>query len=72
MKSKIELRIYAVDKAIAVMGCCSPTKDVVDKAREIEQYIVGDAVLPEVSDEASPMDIVNNLAALVSKADAGV
>lgn len=71
MKSKIEIRIYAVDKAIAVMGS-SPIKDVVAKAREIEQYIVGDAVLPEVSDEASPMDIVNNLAALVSKANTEV
>lgn len=65
----MDIRIYAVDKAIAVMGSGSPTKDVVAKAREIEQYIVGDAVLPEVSDEASPMDIVNNLAALVSKAN---
>ena len=50
MKSKIEIRTFAVEKAVAVMGVGTPSKDVVAKAKEIESYIIGSAELPEVYD----------------------
>lgn len=50
-KSKIEVREYAMNKAIELMGTGTPTKQVVDKAKEIETYIIGKAELPETIDE---------------------
>ena len=50
-KSKIEVREYAINKAIELMGTGTPTKQVVDKAKEIEKYIIGEAELPETIDE---------------------
>lgn len=47
MKSKIEIRVFAVEVAASMMGAGSPTKDVVSKAKEIEEYIVGEAKVPE-------------------------
>lgn len=55
-----------MEKAVAVMGVGSPIKDVVAKAQEIEKYIIGEAVLPELADEASPMDLINGIAAAVN------
>lgn len=55
MESKIEVRRFAIDKAIEIMGTGTPDKDVVTKAREIETYIIGDAELPELSDPAKTM-----------------
>lgn len=51
MKSKIEIRKFAVEKAVTILGTGTPAKDVVSKAQEIEAYVLGNAVLPEVSDE---------------------
>lgn len=53
MKSMIEVRKFAVEMAVAVMGQGTADKDVVGKAMEIEKYVVGNAVLPETYDEAS-------------------
>lgn len=50
MKSKLEIRKFAVEKAVEVMGVGTPSKDVVAKAQEIEIYITGNAELPEVYD----------------------
>ena len=50
-KSNIEVREYAMNKAIELMGTGTPTKQVVEKAKEIETYIKGEAELPEVLDE---------------------
>lgn len=50
-KSKIEIREFAVKQAVALLGAGTPQKDVVEKAKEIESYITGDAVLPEVYNE---------------------
>lgn len=66
MKSKIEVRVFAVEQAVKIMGVGVPQKDVVAKAQEIEKYILGDAVLPEVADEASPIDLINGIAAAVN------
>lgn len=50
-KSKIEVREYAMNKAIELMGTSTPTKQVVAKAKEIETYVIGEAELPETIDE---------------------
>lgn len=51
MKSKIEIRKFAVERAVAIMGTGAPTHNVIAKAQEIENYVLGGAVLPEVADE---------------------
>lgn len=51
MKSKIDVRVFAVEKAVAVMGLGSPLKDIIEKAKEIEAYVVSEADLPETYDE---------------------
>lgn len=53
MKSLIEVRKFAVDKAALIMGAGTADKDVISKAKEIEAYIVGNAILPEVYDESN-------------------
>ena len=65
MKSKIEVRVFAVNRAVEIMGTGAIVKDVVTKAQEIEKYIIGEAVLPEVADEASPIDYLNSVASLI-------
>ena len=50
-KSKIEVREYAINKAIELMGTGTPDKDVVTKAKEIEKYVIGEAELTETVDE---------------------
>lgn len=66
MKSKIEVRVFAVEQAVKIMGVGTPQKDVVAKAQEIEKYIIGEAILPEIADEASPIDLINGIAAAVN------
>lgn len=55
MKSKIEVRKFAVESAITIMGQGTPNKDVISKAKEIESYIIGEAVLPETYDDMSAL-----------------
>lgn len=57
-KSKIEIREFAVKQAVALLGAGTPQKDVVEKAKEIESYITGDAELPEVYND---MEEVNGI-----------
>lgn len=67
MKSLIEVRKFAVEKAVEVMGAGTATKDVVEKARVIEAYIVGGAELPEVyNDVESAMSAISSLGSLLS------
>lgn len=65
MKSKIEVRVFAVEQAVKVMGAGTPQKDVVAKAQEIENYIVQGIELPDVAVEASPVDYLNSVASLI-------
>lgn len=51
MKSKVEIRKFAVEKAVELLGSGSPCKDVISKAQEIENYIVGSAKIPETFSE---------------------
>ena len=57
-KSKIEVREYAMNKAVELMGTGTPTKQVVDEAKEIETYIKGEAELPEVLDEEKMVNTI--------------
>lgn len=64
MKSKIEIRIFAVEQAVKIMGVGTPDKQVVEKAKEIENYVIGNADLPDF-DASSPVDkVVESMAAL--------
>jgi hypothetical protein len=47
------------------MGTGALIKDVVAKAQEIEQYVIGEAELPEIAPEASPIDYLNSVASLI-------
>ena len=68
IKSKLDARHYAIEKAVELMGAGSPSKDVVAKAVEIEAYIVGGAELPEVSnDTAQLMGMLGEALANVGK-----
>ena len=53
MKSKIEIRKFAVEIAAEIMGKGTSDKDVVVKAKEIETYVIGEAILPDVYDESN-------------------
>lgn len=66
MKSKIEVRVFAVEQAVKIMGAGTPQKDVVAKAQEIEKYIVQDIALPDAAVEASPVDYLNTVASLIN------
>jgi hypothetical protein len=65
MKSKIEVRVFAVEQAVKIMGAGTPQKDVVAKAQEIEEYITQGIVLPDVPVEASPVDYLDKIASLL-------
>lgn len=65
MKSKIEVRVFAVEQAVKIMGAGTPQKDVVAKAQEIENYIVQGIELPDVAVEASPVDYLDKVASLL-------
>lgn len=65
MKTKIEVRVFAVNKAVEVMGAGAIIKDVINKAQEIEKYVIGEAVLPETYEETSPMELLNGIVSAV-------
>ena len=60
MKSKIEIRVFAIEQAVTILGAGTPAKDVVEKAKEIESYVVGDAEIPEVENEKELIDNIMN------------
>ena len=55
MKSKVEIRQFAVERAIMVLGIGVQVKDIIEKAKEIEMYVIGDADLPEIYDEMNAL-----------------
>ena len=57
-KSNIEIREFAINKAVELMGTGTPTNQVVDKAKEIETYIKGEAELPEVLNEEKMVNTI--------------
>ena len=53
MKSKVEVRKFAIEIASGILGKGTADKDVVGKAMEIEAYVLGEAELPETYDEVN-------------------
>ena len=51
MISKIGIRQFAVEQAVAIMGTGTPQKDVVAKAAEIEAYVVCLLYTSDAADE---------------------
>lgn len=49
MKSKVEIRVFAIEQAVKIMGAGTPAKDVVSKASEIESYITNGIELPDIA-----------------------
>ena len=50
-----------------MLGQGAPVKDAVAKAQEIESYIIGEAILPEVNDETAQfMNVIGNAVATAS------
>ena len=58
IKSKLDARHYAIEKAVELMGAGAPSRDVIAKAVEIEAYIVGEAELPEVTNDLENLSSV--------------
>lgn len=56
MKNKVEIRAFAVEQVVK-MRCMSDCniEDVVEQSKLIEGYVVGDANIPEFSNETSDM-----------------
>lgn len=73
MKSKLEIRVFAIEQAVKVMGVGIPVKDVVEKAKEIEAYVVGEINLPESYDSEGALmgQILQGVQAIRGKADVG-
>ena len=73
MKSRLDIRVFAVEQAVKVLGISSPIKDVVEKAKEIEAYVVGEINLPESYDSEGALmgQILQGVQAIRGKADVG-
>ena len=54
MKSKIELRQFAVSSALNLEDVTA--ENVISTAKAIEKYVLGDAKLPEYYDDFSQLD----------------
>lgn len=69
----MEIRVFAVERAVELMGTGTPNKDVIAKAKEIEAYIVGDAQLPEVaeSDISAARSFLSEIAGMIGQGCAG-
>lgn len=64
MKSKIEVREFAVKIAADIMGKGTPVDSLIAKAQEIEDYIIGEAVLPEVAADTTE-SLVDGLKSII-------
>ena len=69
MKTKVDIRVFAIQQAVVILGAGAPSKDVVSKALEIEKYITEGIELPDV-DTSSPLDIVNGIMPALTAATA--
>ena len=64
MKSKIEVREFAVKIAADIMGKGTPVDSLIAKAQEIEKYIIGEALLPEVGIDSTE-SLVDGLKSII-------
>lgn len=64
MNSKIEVREFAVKIAADIMGTGTPVDSLIAKAQEIEEYIIGEAMLPEIAAD-STASLVDGLKSII-------
>lgn len=64
MKSKIEVREFAVKIAADIMGKGTPVDSLIAKAQEIEKYIIGEAMLPEIAADTTE-SLVDGLKSII-------
>ena len=64
MNSKIEVREFAVKIAADIMGKGTPVDSLIAKAQEIEKYIIGEAMLPEVAADTTE-SLVDGLKSII-------
>lgn len=64
MKSKIEVREFAVKIAAEIMGKGTPVDSLIAKAQEIEDYIIGGAMLPEIASDTTE-SLVDGLKSII-------
>ena len=64
MKSKIEVREFAVKIAAEIMGKGTPVDSLIAKAQEIEKFIIGEAILPEVAADSTE-SLMNGLSSII-------
>ena len=64
MKSKIEVREFAVKIAADIMGKGTPVDSLIAKAQEIEKYIIGGATLPEIAADTTE-SLVDGLKSII-------
>lgn len=64
MKSKIEVREFAVKIAADIMGKGTPVDSLIAKAQEIEKYIIGEAMLPEIAADTTE-SLVDSLKSII-------
>lgn len=55
MKSKLEVRQFAIERATMILGIGVQVNDIIEKAKEIEAYVIGEADLPETYDEMNAL-----------------
>lgn len=71
MKTRVEIRVFAIEQAVRIMGAGAPQRDVVEKAKEIEQYITEGIELADV-DTFSPADALTAAVGALSAGTAKV
>jgi hypothetical protein len=54
MRNKVDVRAFCVEQVVKASGV-SDAKKVVDEAKVLEEYVIGDANLPEMDNELSEM-----------------
>ena len=70
MKSKVEIREFAIRIAADIMGNGTPCKDIVSKAKEIEQYIIGEVEIPDISNiEQDMLGMLKGVTGLIGAKD---
>lgn len=54
MRNKVDVRAFCVEQVVKASGV-SDAKKVVEEAKVLEEYVIGDANLPEMDNELSEM-----------------
>jgi hypothetical protein len=54
MRNKVDVRAFCVEQVVKASGV-SDAKKVIEEAKVLEEYVIGDANLPEMDNELSEM-----------------